>query len=150
MGEEEIKETEFKTRSQYKRPNQTGDLEPKTYGVWIKKIPKKAEGKKTKTPKQKTQKRNSPKKALKTETKLFLYCGKRDRKRCCRGCDYAEQTQKSQKAKETKSKKDRTLSARERERETGKVGSSCVLGTRLVLRGGFRCPCLSEMNSRQG
>jgi hypothetical protein len=24
-----------------------------------------------------------------------------------------------------------------------------VLGTRLVLRGGFRCPCLSEMNSRQ-
>jgi hypothetical protein len=29
------------------------------------------------------------------------------------------------------------------------VGSSCVLGTRLVLRGGFRCPYLSKMNSRQ-
>jgi hypothetical protein len=116
VGEEEIKETEFKTRSQYKRPNQTGDLEPKTYGVWIKKIPKKAEGKKTKTPKQKTQKRNSPKKALKTETKLFLYCGKRDRKRCCRGCDLCRansEIPESQRDKE----QERQDAERERERE---------------------------------
>jgi DNA-directed RNA polymerase subunit M/transcription elongation factor TFIIS len=72
VREEEIKETEFKTRSQYKRPNQTGDLEPKAYGVWIKKVPKKTEGKKTKTPKQKTQKRNSPKKSFENRNKAFF------------------------------------------------------------------------------
>jgi hypothetical protein len=62
-GEEEIKETEFKTRSQYKRPNQTGDLEPKAYGVWIKKIPKKRREKKRK-PQNKKPKKETPQKKL--------------------------------------------------------------------------------------
>jgi hypothetical protein len=145
VGEEEIKETEFKTRSQYKRPNH-GDLEPKAYGVWIKKIPKKRGGKKTRAPKQKTQKRNSPKKALKAETKLLCIEANPIESAVAVVAISAEQTQKSQKAKETKSKRDRTLSERERDRKRER---SCVLGTRLVLRGGFRCPCLSEMNSRQ-
>jgi hypothetical protein len=116
VGEEEIKETEFKTRSQYKRPNQTGDLEPKAYGVWIKKIPKKRRGKKTKTPKQKTQKRNSPKKALKADTKLLCIAANPIESAVAVVAISAKQTQKSQKAKETKSKRDRTLSERERER----------------------------------
>jgi hypothetical protein len=63
VGEEEIKETEFKTRSQYKRPNQTGDLEPKAYGVWIKKIPKKRREKKRK-PQNKKPKKETPQKKL--------------------------------------------------------------------------------------
>jgi hypothetical protein len=62
MGEEEIKETEFKTRSQYKRPNH-GDLEPKAYGVWIKKIPKKRGGKK-REPQNKKSKKETPQKKL--------------------------------------------------------------------------------------
>lgn len=116
MGEEEIKETEFKTRSQYKRPNQTGDLEPKAYGVWIKKIPKKRREKNTKTPKQKSQKRNYPKKALKAETKLLCIAANPIESAAAVLAISAEQTQKSQKAKETKSKRDRTLRERERER----------------------------------
>jgi hypothetical protein len=62
VGEEETKETEFKTRFQYKRPNQTGDLEPKAFGVWIKKIPQKTEEKKRKPQNKKPKKETPPKK----------------------------------------------------------------------------------------
>jgi hypothetical protein len=81
---------------------------------------------------------------LKAETKLLCIAANPIESAVAVVAISAEQTQKSQKAKETKSKRDRTLSERDRKRER-----SCVLGTRLVLRGGFRCPCLSEMNSRQ-
>ncbi len=86
--------------------------------------PQKTEGKKTKTPKQKTQKRNSPKKALKTETNLFLYCVKRDRKRCCRGCDLCRansaEIPESQRDKEQERQDAERERERERDRKSGK------------------------------
>jgi len=80
------------------------------------KSPKNGGGGETRAPKQKTQKRNSPKKALKAETKLLCIAANPIESAVAVVAISAEQTQKSQKAKETKSKRDRTLSERERER----------------------------------
>jgi hypothetical protein len=61
---------------------------------------------------------------LKTETNLFLYCVKRDRKRCCRGCDLCRansaEIPESQRDKEQERQDAERERERERDRKSGK------------------------------